>query len=176
MPFDTGSNMVDAEAFKKAVKETTTERIVDRIVEVPKYKEVIVQKPKFVEKTISIDKPIYKEVEVERIRYIEKVVEVPKYIEKQIIVETVRVVEKIVVVEVPKYIEKIIEVPKYVTKEIIVEQVKLVPVEKKVELSFTVDKPIIKERDVVVDRPKYRELIVDVVKLHYKCQACGKEV
>ena len=45
-----------------------------------------------------------------------------------------------------------------------------------VDVTVEVEKPVIVEREVLVDRAKFREKVVDVIKPHYVCQNCGKEV
>jgi hypothetical protein len=106
------------------------------------------------------------------------VVEVPVFVKKEIVVEHVKVVEKVkeVTVDKPKFEEQIIFMPKYVTKVISVEQVKIIPIEKEVVVEKLVEKEVVVEKEVIVDRPKFRERVVDVIKPHYVCQNCGKEV
>jgi hypothetical protein len=59
-----------------------------------------------------------------------------------------------------KHIEEVVRVPKIVYdeehREIIV--------------------PVLKEKDVIVNRPKFVDKVVDVIKPKYKCQECGHEV
>jgi hypothetical protein len=74
------------------------------------------------------------------------------------------VVEKIVYVtkEVPKLkeVEYVVRVPKILYKE----EIKEIIV------------PVLKEKDIIVQRPKFVEKIVEVIKPKYLCQNCGHEV
>ncbi|GAF92582.1 unnamed protein product, partial [marine sediment metagenome] len=36
--------------------------------------------------------------------------------------------------------------------------------------------PVLKEKDVVIERPKFIEKIVEIIKPKYVCQKCGHEV
>ena len=127
--------------------EQVTEVPVEKLVEVKR--EVIVDKPVYVdnviERTVEIDNPIYVDVEhiVERPVYTEKITEKPVYIEKVIEKPVEHVVEKIV--EVP--IEQIVTVP----VEVIVERPVMVEkiVEKPVYVEQMIEKPI--ERVIEID-------------------------
>ena len=163
-------------AFAAGEREEKKEILVKRIVEVPTYKEVEIIKPIIKEKVIQINKPMLKEVQVAKPIFKEVVVEVPVYKEVEVIVEKVKIVEVIKKVEVPKFVEKIVEVPKYVNKYIPVEQVEITVKRREELVIVPVEKVKIVEREVHVDKPKFRERIVDVIKPHYVCQDCGKEV
>jgi hypothetical protein len=79
-----------------------TNRIVERIVEIPKVKENIIYKEKIVNNTI------------------EKIVEVPRIVEVKVPVETIIEIEKIIEVENPIMHQRIVE--KEVLVEIIIEK------------------------------------------------------
>ena len=112
--------------------------------------------------------PVAVEKEYEKPVFVEKVVEVEKVVLKEVVKE----------VPITRYVEeiktKVIEIPKFVEKVIEVEKVKVIPVEKVIEI--VIEKPVFVDREVILDKVKYREVVVDVIKPHYVCQACGKEV
>ena len=149
-----------------------TTKVIDKIVHVPKYVEVIIEKPVLQEKIVQYEKPVY--VDREIINPILRDVDVP--------VEKVKIIEVEKIVEVPVYTEVIVERPVYVEKEIIVnkyvEKIIDIPVEKIrwVEVVREIEVPHIVYKDIVVNRPKFRDVHVDVIKPHYKCQNCGEEV
>ncbi len=71
---------------------------------------------------------------------------------------------------------KIVEIPKYIEKIIYTERVEIVPKVIVKELEQERVKWIDVEKEHVIDRPKFREKVVDVIKPHYKCQKCNFEV
>ena len=156
-------NDIDYIGIQKAIPNESKE--IEKIVEVPKEVEKIVEKEveKIVEvpKEVIVEKIVEKEVEkiveVPKEVIVEKVVEVPKEIEK--IVEVPKEVEKIV----EKEVEKIVEVPKEVIVEKIVEVPKEVIVEKIIEVPKEVEKIVEKIVEVPKDeknQPKEIEIIV----------------
>lgn len=156
--------------------QTIIKTIVEKQVERPKFVDVIIERPVYRDKIIEV--PVLKEVEVivEKviIKEIEKIVEVPKYIHKDIevthvkvqpvIVHDAKIVEKIVPVSKPeiriKHIEEVVRVPKIVYDEI----------HKDIVI------PVLKEKDVIIQRPKFVDKTVEVIKPQYVCQKCGHEV
>lgn len=155
---------------------TIVHKQIEKVVEVPKFVDVIIERPIYKDKIIEI--PVFREVEVvvEKvvIKEVEKLVEVPKYVTKEvtdvkiktvpITVNDVKIVENIVPVSRPeikvKHIEEVVRVPKIVYdevhKEIIV--------------------PVLKEKDIIISRPKFVDKEVTVIKPKYVCQKCGHEV
>ena len=95
--------------FAAGEKEEREEIKVKRVVEIPQYKTVEVERPVFKERKIEIIKPEFKRKIIEKPVYREVTVEKPIFEKKVIKVEKVKVIEKIKIVEVPKYVEKIIE-------------------------------------------------------------------
>ena len=160
-------------AFQKGVppREDVTHHRVDRIVEVPTYKEVIVEKPRYVNKDYEVPNVVYKDQVIQRPVIVDK--EITNTVVKtvEVIVEKPRYVEK--VIEVPKYVEKIVEVPKYVERIVHVDKVEVIPKKVVVDVPCEVVKFNAVEKDFIIDRPKFRDKVVDVIKPHYKCQGCG---
>lgn len=160
----------------QAIETQIAKKVIQRIVEVPKFKTVEVQRAKIVEKNIEVKVPVFVDYNVPRPVFKDRIITVTDVkvnkIEQEVIVPIFR--EK--VVEVPRYIEKVIEVPKFVEKLVPVERLKIVEKVRIVEVPYEVKVPKIVEQEVIVNRPKFRERIVDVIKPKYKCQKCGHEV
>ena len=71
------------------VKVKTEERVIQRIVEVPMFKDVEIERPSFIDKEIVIEKPKYVDVTYERPIFRNMIVEVPVFVDKIIEVEKV---------------------------------------------------------------------------------------
>ncbi|KLT42389.1 hypothetical protein CC85DRAFT_93486 [Cutaneotrichosporon oleaginosum] len=188
---------------KEVIKEVPVDRIVEKIidrpvevivekpVEVEKLVEKVVEVPKIIEVEKIVEKVVERQVEVPKIveveKIVERIVEVPvnvdveRIVEKQVIkevpvdrmIEVEKIVEKIVetkievpvevpverIVEVEKIVEKTVEVPKEVIVERVVEKIVEVPVEVEKLVEKVVEKEVIKE--VFVDRPV--EVVVEKI-------------
>lgn len=168
--------MALARGPQDTIETKITHKIIEKVVEVPKFVEKIVEVPVYREKIIEIPviREVEKIVEVVVIKEVIKLVEVPKYVTKEVIdvkittqpllVRDVKVVEQIMHVSKPeikiKYIEEVVRVPKVVydeiRKEIIV--------------------PVLVEKDVPISKPRFIEKTIEVIKPKYVCQKCGHEV
>ena len=159
---------------KKTVNKTV--KIIEREVQVPIFKEVEVIKPVFVEKKIEVRIPDFKPYIVKEPVIEKEIVHVQDAVvsKKEINVEVP--VYREVRIDVPKYVEKVVEVPVFVEKKVVVEKVEIKPVIKEVEVVKEVVKIIEVEKKVEIEKPIFRDVIVDIIKPKYKCQSCGKEV
>ena len=154
----------------------TTRKVIERIVEIPQFKDVEVLRPVLVDKIVEVLVPVFKDYNVDKPVFVEKIIEVQKVKVSEVEVTVNRPVFKEKVIELPVYKEIIIEKPviREVEKIIKVERVEIVPKFK--EIVKEVNVPRIIYKDQVVNRPIFRERIVDVIKPCYKCQNCGHEV
>ncbi|KAL4503908.1 hypothetical protein ABPG72_022538 [Tetrahymena utriculariae] len=118
------------------------EKLVDRIVEVPKFipKEVLVDRP------VYVDRPVEKIVKVPQIVEKQKLVERPVFIEKPVdrIIEKETFIDRPVYIqEPPVHIEKVVEVPKIIEKQKIIDRpiyINNPPVERVIEKPVFINK------------------------------------
>jgi hypothetical protein len=80
-------------AFQAGQEETREEIKVLRVVEIPEYKTVIVDKPVIKEKPYEVSVPVFIEMEISQPVFKRVIVEVPEYVIKEIIVEKVKIIE-----------------------------------------------------------------------------------
>ena len=107
---------------------------------------------KEVEQIVTVPKYVTKEIEIIKPRFVEKEV-----ISAKIVTQIVPVTQTEVKI---KHIEEVVRVPKIVYEE-----------EKR-----TIIVPVLKEKDVIVQRPKFVDKVVEIIKPKYVCQKCGHEV
>ena len=121
------------------------------------------------EKTVTIIKKV-----IEQPTFVEKIVEVPKYVTKEVEIIKPNIVEQKVTSA--KIVETIVNVTKPVMKVKEIEQVVRVPKVVYEEEHREILVPVLKDKDVIVNRPKFVEKVVEVIKPKYLCQNCNHEV
>jgi len=168
-----------------------TEQVrIKRIVEVPDFKDVPTPRAAFYD------------VPTPRAKFEDEIIKRPIFENETIKVQNVTVEEVKKTVEVPDYKKKVYEIPEieYVKKTYEIPVTKFVPsdiltVSKNdiAEINNTIEElkrfikkltgyvaglemPVIKEREVIADKLRLRDVPVDVIKPHYKCQQCGYEI
>ena len=153
-----------------------TVKVIEREVQVPKFREVDVIQPRIVEKRMEVKVPDFVKYEVKEpvITKVPMTVKDIKVVEEEYVVKVPKFVEY--EVKVPKFVEYEVKVPKFIDKIVEVTEVKIVPKVVEKEIIQERIKWVDVERDHVIDRPKFRDVHVDVIKPHYKCQACGQTI
>ncbi len=156
--------------------ETIIKKVIEKVVERPKFVDVVIERPVYRDKIIEV--PVIKEVEVikevVKIVEVEKIVSVPKYVHETVTVTNVKVHP--VVVHDAKIVEKIVPVSKPEIRLTHMEEVVRVPKIVYDEEHRDIVVPVLKEKDIIVNRPKFVDKVVEVVKPKYICQNCGHEV
>lgn len=153
-----------------------TVTVIKREVQVPRFVDVEVKQAKIVEEIVKVKVP----------EFVPYPIKEPVITKEPITVKDVTVKEEEYIVKVPKFVEYEVKVPVFVPyevkepvfkkEEVTIQEVKIVP--KVITKEITEERVnwVNIDKDHIVDRPKFREVHVDVVKPHYKCQACGNEI
>jgi len=150
--------------------------VIKREVQVPKFVDVEVKQAVIVEEKFTVKVPEFVPYEVKG----------PVITKEPITVKDVTIKEEEYTVRIPKFVEYEVKVPvfvpyevkepQFVKEEVTIQEVKVIP--KVVTKEITEERVnwVDVDKDHVVDRPIFKDVHVDVIKPHYKCQNCGQEV